>query len=125
MKTKNRKILYLILIVLALVICAISIILYPQTRFLTFINTLSILGLTYLLFGLTSLVWKGGFFQGFFYSTRRFFRPKDTLYSDLEPDSADLDKPIYTISTERNQFPTPFIVTGGILFVLSLILSYI
>ncbi|HET7629716.1 MAG TPA: DUF3899 domain-containing protein [Bacillales bacterium] len=87
---------------------------------LSVINAAFLASLLLLIVGASLFVISGGFFNAIVYSFRRFFRKGTKMGKLLEGDDEDdIPKPVSFSITY------PLLIVGGILFIVTMILSYI
>ncbi|HLR01263.1 MAG TPA: DUF3899 domain-containing protein [Virgibacillus sp.] len=93
---------------------------YDAWTILAFINSATITSLILIIIGATLFVSGQGFFSGIAYSFRRFFKKTSKKWEMLdEPDEE------YVVKKHSFSLTLPFLLLGGSLFLLALILSFI
>lgn len=121
---------YLITIAVALVVTGIFMAgVYKSFTLLSFINAAGVAGILFIVAGCVLLVVGGGFFNGIAYSFKRFFdkatRTGEMIASLTEEEPEDKNEPLYRTENESYTMTYPLMVVGVLLFIVSLILSYV
>lgn len=123
MLKQTQKIWYMLLLIagLSLTFLSMFFILRDHSLF-SFINALSVISIFYIIIGCSLWVIGGGFFSGIIYGFKRYMRvmrKRKIIDQEEHMQDEDLRPP-----SETHASTFPFIVTGIVLFLISLSLSF-